>query len=387
MGPAFLSEPSSPVERLPQEWAEWLAAQGEPRYRALQVFRWIHQRGELDPERMTDLPKSLRARLCDTGLTAPLALAERRGSEDGTEKLVLELHDGRRIESVLIPRAAVANEDIYAPPTAADHAMPPPDAAPELTQCLSSQVGCAMGCAFCASGIAGLKRNLSAAEIVAQVLVARRLLQGRARLAGLVFMGMGEPLHNYAALARAITLLGHPEGVGLAPRRITVSTSGLVDGIDSLGRDFGGQLGLAVSIHASDDAVRSSIMPINRRHPLASVLAALRRYPLQGRSAITVEYTLLAGINDSPPAARQLARVLRGLRCKINLIPMNPVAGTSLHAPTAEVVDAFQRELRAAGREVFVRKQRGDDIAAACGQLALAGERRKLPVWRAPATQ
>lgn len=375
-----VNAPNRPIELLPEQWAARLEGWGEPRYRALQIFRWIHQRGELDPAKMSDLPKALRARLAEDGLRPPLALAEQHDSADGTQKLVHETQDGRRIESVLIPRASVAEHDVFAPPEE-EAAASGGDALPAVTQCISSQVGCGMGCAFCASGIAGLKRNLSAEEIVAQVLAARQALQGKGRLAGLVFMGMGEPLHNYDAVARAISLLSHAEGVGMSPRRMTVSTSGLVDGIDRLGRDFGGLLGLAISIHAPNDAIRSRIMPINKRHPLGELLAALARYPLRPRRSITVEYTLLEGINDTPQNARELARALRPIRCKINLIPMNPVAGTPLRAPSPAAVDAFQAQLRAAGLEVFVRKQRGDDIAAACGQLALQGERRKLPVW------
>jgi 23S rRNA (adenine2503-C2)-methyltransferase len=378
-----LAAPQSALERLPEEWAELLEGFGQPRYRALQVFHWIHRRGVMDPRQMSDLPKSLRERLIEAGLGVPLVLAERHDSSDGTQKLVHALHDGRRIESVLIPRGAVAAEDVLAPPED-DAGSTAGDALAAVTQCISSQVGCAMACAFCASGLAGLKRQLSAGEIVAQVLSGRAQLIGRARLAGLVFMGMGEPLHNYDAVARAIALLSHPEGVGLSPRRMTVSTSGLIDGIEKLGRDFGGDLGLAISIHASDDATRSRIMPINKRHPLASLLGALRRYPARARNILTVEYTLLQGVNDSLAQARELARLLRGLRCKVNLIPMNPVDGTPLQAPAPAVVAAFQRELRSAGLEVFVRKQRGDDIAAACGQLALKGERRKLPVWSEP---
>jgi 23S rRNA (adenine2503-C2)-methyltransferase len=377
-----LTAPGSAFERLPEEWVELLASWGQPRYRALQVFRWIHQRGVADPQQMTDLPKALRERLVEAGLGPPHGAVAQHDSSDGTQKLVFELHDARRIESVLIPRGSVASDDIFAPSddAAVGEALPP------ITQCISSQVGCAMGCAFCASGIAGLKRQLSAAEIVAQVIEGRRKAEGRARLAGVVFMGMGEPLHNYDAVARAIALLSHPEGIGLSTRRMTVSTSGLCDGIDRLGRDFGGQLGLAVSIHAPNDAIRTRIMPINKRHPLPELLATLRRYPLPGRNLITIEYTLLRDINDAPAHARELARMLRGLRCKVNLIPMNPVDGSPLNAPALLVVEAFQRALRAAGLEVFVRKQRGDDIAAACGQLALQGERRKLPVWSGSAS-
>jgi 23S rRNA (adenine2503-C2)-methyltransferase len=278
---------------------------------------------------------------------------------------------------VLIPRGAPAAEGPYASEDAEGDASEP-RVLPRVSQCVSTQVGCAMGCVFCASGIAGLKRNLTASEIVGQVWLGHAQLDGKARLSGIVLMGMGEPLHNYDAVARALRLLTHREGLGLSPRRITLSTSGLVEGIDRLGRDFGGQIGLAVSMHAADDATRSAIMPVNRRHPLAELTAALRRYPLPPRRAITIEYTLLDGQNDSPAHARSLAARLRGLRAKVNLIPMNTVRGTTLHAPTSAAVDAFQQALQAHGLDVYVRRRRGDDIAAACGQLALLGEKRKV---------
>jgi 23S rRNA (adenine2503-C2)-methyltransferase len=240
-----------------------------------------------------------------------------------------------------------------------------------------------MGCAFCASGIAGLKRNLDAAEIVGQVLLARTRLPAGERLAGVVLMGMGEPLHNYAAVARALALLSAPEGIGMSLRRVTVSTSGLTEGIARLARDFGGQVGLAVSGHAANDATRSMLMPVNKRHPLAELLEALRAYPLPPRRAITIEYTLIEGVNAALADARELARLLRGLRVKLNLIPMNQVEGSALRAPAPQVVDAFQNELRGAGFDVFVRRRRGDDIAAACGQLALRGEPRRRKAFGA----
>ena len=373
------SPPASLFERTPEEWSELLASWDQPRYRALQVFRWIHQRGVADPEQMSDLPKTLRARLAEAGLRAPLEIARVHASSDGTHKLLLQLHDQRQIESVLIPRGSPAAEGPYQPDQDAESDDPVASGAlPPVTQCVSAQVGCAMGCVFCASGIAGLKRNLSAGEIVGQALAGRAQLAGHGRLAGVVLMGMGEPLHNYAAVARALRLISHKEGIGMSLRRITVSTSGLVDGIDQLGRDFRGQVGLAISLHAPDDATRSAIMPINQRHPLGELMPALRRYPLPPHRRITVEYTLLAGINDSLAAARELAVRLRGLRVKVNLIPMNPVDGTNLRAPEPPVVDAFQRSLEQQGLDVFVRRRRGDDIAAACGQLALLGERAKV---------
>jgi 23S rRNA (adenine2503-C2)-methyltransferase len=235
-----------------------------------------------------------------------------------------------------------------------------------------------MGCVFCASGLAGLKRHLTAAEIVAQVLVGRQRLDAGESLRNVVFMGMGEPLHNYDAVARSLVLLSHAEGIHLSKRRVTVSTSGLVPQIDRLGRDFGGQVQLAISLHAVDDARRSEIMPINRKHPLDTLVDALRRYPLPKRRRITIEYTLIRGVNDSDAEADALSKLLRGVPIKVNLIPMNPVPDSPLEAPDVSAVGRFSDRLRRAGTTCFVRTQRGDAIAAACGQLALAGEARKV---------
>jgi 23S rRNA (adenine2503-C2)-methyltransferase len=329
----------------------------------------------MDAEMMSDLPRALRARLAEAGLRPPLSVSQVLASQDGTHKLLLQLHDGRSIESVLIPRGSPASEGTYAPQPDPDAS---PGALPEVTQCISSQVGCAMACTFCASGIAGLKRNLDAGEIIAQVLLGRTQLEGKGRLAGVVLMGMGEPLHNYEAVARVLRLLNHKEGIGMSLRRVTLSTSGLVEGIDRLGKDFGGNVALAVSLHAADDTTRTRIMPINKRYPLDELIAALHRYPVPPHRMLTIEYTLIDGINDSMRDAALVARRLRGLRVKVNLIPMNPVEGTSLRAPDPASVDAFQQALVAHGLDVFVRRRRGDDIAAACGQLALLGEARKV---------
>jgi 23S rRNA (adenine2503-C2)-methyltransferase len=372
-----LPPPAHLAEQLPEEWETTLGAWGEPRYRALQLFRWIHQRGVMHPAQMTDLPKRLRDRLQLEGLAPVASVADNQLSSDGTRKLLIELNDGKRIETVLIPRASVAAEDIYAGDDD-DTSDAPSHGNHDVTQCVSSQVGCAMGCAFCASGIAGLKRQMSAAEIVGQVFLGRAALEGQARLAGLVFMGMGEPLHNYGALTRAISLISHPEGLGMALRRITVSTSGLVPEIDRLAQDFSGQVQLAVSVHASDVDTRSRLMPINKKYPLPELIAAIRRYPLPRRRRLTIEYTLVRDINDSREAASRLARLLKGLRAKVNLIPMNPVPDAGLSAPADDVVDQFQRVLREEGIDTFLRRRRGDDIAAACGQLALHGEPRKV---------
>jgi 23S rRNA (adenine2503-C2)-methyltransferase len=363
-------------EQLPEEWEQTLAEWSEPRYRALQIFRWIYQRGIVDPEKMTDLPKRLRERMAQEGMGEAAKVVQTHASDDGTRKLLVELTDGKQIETVLIPRGAVAADDIYA--MDADETSVP--SSQEVTQCVSSQVGCAMGCVFCASGVAGLKRQMTASEIIAQVLLGRAALAEGQRLSGVVFMGMGEPLHNYQAVTRAIRLLSHPEGIGMSLRRVTVSTSGLVPEIDKLARDFGGQVQLAVSVHASDTVSRSRLMPVNKKYPLPELVAAIRRYPVPRRRRLTIEYTLVRGMNDSPDAAQNLARLLQGLRAKVNLIPMNPVQGTDLSAPDDDVVDRFQQILRDAGIDTFLRKRKGDDIAAACGQLALHGEARKVRV-------
>jgi len=351
-----LTAPDHPIARLPREWEEKAMSWGEPAYRGRQVFEWIHRHGVLEPDEMTNLPKALRARLQEDGVFWPLALVSSHMSSDRTNKLLVGMPDGERVETVLIPQ-------LHDPSI--------------VTQCISSQVGCAMGCVFCASGVAGLKRQMSAGEIVAQVLLGRRELEPGQRIRNVVFMGMGEPLHNYDALARALVLLTHSEGIDLSKRRVTVSTSGLVPQIDRLGRDFDGQVQLAVSLHAVRDEDRSAIMPINRKHGLDELMDALRRYPLSKRQRITIEYTLIKGVNDSVQDANAMVDLLRGIPVKVNLIPMNPISASDLRAPDASRVRRFQQRLTERGLSVFVRKTRGDDVAAACGQLAFHGEPRK----------
>jgi 23S rRNA (adenine2503-C2)-methyltransferase len=361
---ATSTAPSHAISRSPEQWQA--ALPDEPRYRALQIFRWIQRRGVFEPAHMSDLPLALRQRLAEEGLAPPARVSRVLRSADGTRKLLLELEHGGRVECVLIPMTRAgdtADED-------EDHDTE--SSRQRVTLCLSTQFGCAMGCVFCASGRAGLVRGLGAAEIVAQVLLARRELEPNEALTNLVFMGMGEPLHHYEETAQALRLLSHSEGAGISLRRITVSTVGLVPGIARLGRDFGGKVGLAVSLHAPEDETRSRIVPINRRYPMAELIAALRAYPLPQRRRITIEYTLIAGINDAPEHAVRLARVLRGLRVKINLIPMNRVEGSELAAPSSARVEAFREELVQAGYSCFLRTRRGDDVAAACGQLALS---------------
>jgi 23S rRNA (adenine2503-C2)-methyltransferase len=367
-----LSPAQGPLERLPEEWAEAMVRLGEPKYRGLAVFRWIHQRGVLDPEQMSDLPKALREKLRAEGLGVPMEVVHEHLSDDTTRKLLLKLGDDKEIESVLIPQRVQTQADVGADdPEEGEPEEATPDAL--FTQCISTQVGCAMGCVFCASGQAGLKRNLSAGEIVAQVLIGRRRLAEGERLRNIVLMGMGEPLANYDNVARALVLLTHPDGLNLSRRRVTLSTSGLVPQIDRLGEEFAGQVQLAVSLHQVDDERRSALMPINRKYPLAELLAALRRYPLPKRRRITIEYTLVAGQNDSLDDARKLVKLLRGLRVKVNLIPMNPIDASQLGPSSWATVDAFQALLIEHGIGTFVRRRKGADIAAACGQLALHG--------------
>jgi 23S rRNA (adenine2503-C2)-methyltransferase len=394
---------SNPLAWLPEQWASWLAERGEPKYRAGQIFRWLHQRGVFDPDAMSDLKKSLRASLREAGTTCPLDVERVVRSTDGTRKLLLRLEDGRAIECVLIPmgntedadQAALDDEDDadfseaelsdFAPQVFEGTQQP----ARRVTLCISTQVGCAMGCVFCASGKAGLTRGLSAAEVVAQVLVAKRYLDPGEHLRNLVFMGMGEPLHHYEQTVRALRLITHPEGIGMSPRRITVSTVGLAPNIAKLGQDFDGKVGLALSLHAPDDATRDRIMPMNRRFNVETLLKALADYPLPPRRRITIEYTLIADMNDSAEHARTLVKRLAGLRVKVNLIPMNPIAGADLRAPSDANVERFHRILSEAKISCSVRKRRGDDVDAACGQLALRANAdgsigRGLPVLRAP---
>jgi len=362
----------APSARLPEEWQAELAAMGQPRYRAQQVFRWIHQKGELDPNRMTDLPADLRAALAEGGLRPEAETLGVERADDGTRKLLVGFPDGGRVECVVIPMTPLGTDDADVSASDDEDEAAAPAGPVRVTLCISTQVGCAMGCVFCASGRAGLKRGLGAGEIVSQVLLAKRELGPGEELKNLVFMGMGEPLHHYDETARALRLITHPDGGGMSPRRITVSTVGLIPGMKRLGDDFGGKVGLAVSLHAPDDPTRDAIIPMNKRYPVAELVQALRNYPLPKRRRITIEYTLIEGVNDTDTHADALPRLLRGIPVKVNLIPMNPVEGSPLRAPSADRVAHFQEKLARAGYSCFVRTRRGSAVNAACGQLALA---------------
>ncbi len=356
--------------RLPEDWGRLLTSLGERPYRANQIFRWIFSQRQLDPERMTNLPATLRAQLkaLPIGGLPRVELVKR--SADGTRKLLLAMDDDTRVECVLIPMVKKAAWDAE-PSAFDDEEDEPSDTRQRVTLCVSTQFGCAMGCVFCESGRAGLRRGLRTDEIVAQVFVSKSHLEQNEQLTNLVLMGMGEPLHHYDAMAKALKILTHPDGLDMSLRRITVSTVGLVHGIERLGRDFGGKVGLAVSLHAPTDELRSQIIPINARYPLRQLMDTLRRYPLPRRRRITIEYTLIAGFNDGFEQARQLSQLLRGLSVKINLIPMNAIEGSKLCASSSERVADFQDYLARDGYSCFIRTRRGDDVAAACGQLAL----------------
>ncbi|EYF03424.1 23S rRNA (adenine(2503)-C(2))-methyltransferase RlmN [Chondromyces apiculatus] len=384
----------SPVARLPEEWETSLRARGERAFTAKQVFHWIHRRGVLEPASMTNLSGRLREALATEGLGTVATVERIHRAADGTRKLLVRLRDGATIETVLLPAVtgpgargpladADADEDDEDDDERGDDAAAETAGKIRVTQCISTQVGCAMGCVFCASGIAGLKRHLGADEIVAQVLLGRALLDEGEALRNVVYMGMGEPLHNYEATARSLRLLTHREGISLSSRRVTVSTSGLIPEIARLGADFGGQIGLAISLHAADDEARGALMPINRKYPLPRLLEALHAYPLPRRRRITIEYTLVSGKNDDPDEARKLVKLLRGLPVKVNLIPMNPIEASPLGPPDWARVEAFQRVLIDAGYSCFIRRQRGDDVSAACGQLVLLGAKPKVKGFRA----
>jgi 23S rRNA (adenine2503-C2)-methyltransferase len=323
-------------------------AQGWPRFRGEQIWRWVHDKGARSFDDMTNLGRETRARLAETALIGGLEIAEIQTSHDGTRKLRLVTRDGESIESVVIPDGD------------------------KTTQCISSQIGCAVDCQFCATAKLGLRRNLDAGEIVDQVYLARRLLAevepGR-RISNLVYMGMGEPLHNYDHVVRSLRILTHDKGIGLSQRRITVSTSGLVPKLERLGREDV-RPNLAVSLNAPNDAIRDAIMPINRKWNIAQLLGAVRGYPLEQRRRITFEYVLLAGVNDALADAAQLARLLRGIKCKVNVIPFNPHPDAPFARPSHASVAAFQGECRRLGLPTYLRTPRGDDIDAACGQLA-----------------
>jgi 23S rRNA (adenine2503-C2)-methyltransferase len=332
---------------------EALAARGYPRFRARQIFQWIYKRGVSDLPglaTMSDVPLALRRDLAaDFTLTTP-KLESRETSHDGTEKFLLRLADGERIESVFIPDT------------------------PSMTFCISTQVGCAMACAFCLTGKMGLSRHLKAGEIAGQVRVLAEALGMRGTAFNIVLMGMGEPLHNYDETMKALRILTDATGLAIPARRITLSTVGLVPALERLAAEPV-MPNVAISLHAPIDEGRQQLVPIARKYGIREIIDVCKRFPLKRRSRITFEYVLLAGVNDSPEDARQLARLLAGVKAKVNLIPLNAAPGIPFGRPTDAAVDRFARVLADHRLIVSVRKSRGRDIRAACGQLIVEGRR------------
>ena len=348
---------------LPQ-LTDWLVSQGEKPFRAKQVFHWMHQRGEGDFAQMTDLAKSLREKLVKHAeVRAPQVKADKT-SADGTRKWLFDVGVGNGVETVFIPEGTPGCGDADADEDSPRY---------RGTLCISSQVGCALECTFCSTGRQGFNRNLTVAEIIGQLWHAVRELKkagwGARPVTNVVMMGMGEPLANFENVVTALGIMLDDHAYGLSRRRVTVSTSGLVPAMDRLAGRC--PVALAVSLHAPNDALRDQIVPINRKYPLAELMAACRRYLAHApRDFITFEYVMLAGVNDQPEHARQLIELVRDVPCKFNLIPFNPFPDSGYEKPRAEAMRVFREILQDAGHVVTTRKTRGDDIDAACGQLA-----------------
>jgi 23S rRNA (adenine2503-C2)-methyltransferase len=336
------------LERVELEAA--LESRGHKRFHARQVFRWIYKRGVTDVFAMTDLSRELRAALAEHFTITTPQIVAREKSADGTEKFLLRLTDGKQLESVFIPDT------------------------PSMTFCISTQVGCAMACAFCLTGKMGLVRNLSAGEIAGQVRVLAAATGMLEKKFNIVLMGMGEPLHNYDETMRALRILNDEHGLAVSPRRVTLSTVGLLPALEKLAREPL-MPNLAISLHAPNDTLRGELVPLNKKYGVAEIIAACKRFPLSKRSRITFEYVLLAGVNDSPDDARQLAKLLAGVKSKVNLIPLNAAPGIPFERPSDHAIDQFARVLADRGLLVSVRKSRGRDIRAACGQLIVEGQR------------
>jgi 23S rRNA (adenine2503-C2)-methyltransferase len=335
-----------------------LTAAGFEKYRAAQLHQWVWRRMAVDFDQMHTLPKALRAWLAENTQLSAAELLRLTGEAGQTQKALFRLADGKRIESVVM-RERLDEDEADGPPGAVQPSL-----------CISSQVGCAVDCKFCLTGWGGYQRNLSAAEIVSQAVeIQARVLREGERINHIVFMGMGEPMLNLAGVCGSVRLLTDPDGFGLSKRRMTVSTAGIVPGIEKFGEERLG-VGLAVSLNATTDAVRDEIMPINRKWNIETLIGALRRFPLEARRRITIEYVLMRGINDTPEDAQRLATLLRGLRCKVNLIMYNETPQLDYRQVDEATLERFLRILSAANMTVTVRWSKGREIQAACGQLA-----------------
>jgi 23S rRNA (adenine2503-C2)-methyltransferase len=334
------------------ELEQALEAMGRPRFHARQLYRWVHRRAVTDFAAMTDLGVALRGELASTFTVTTPEVVRKDVSADGTTKFLLRLADGKLIESVFIPDT------------------------PSMTFCVSTQVGCAMKCAFCLTGKMGLERNLTAGEIAGQVRVLARELNMLDTPFNIVLMGMGEPLHNYDATMKALRMLHEPHGLSVSPRRVTLSTVGVLPALLRLASEPL-MPNLAISLHATTEETRDRLVPLNRKYGLEDLLNACREFPLGKRNRITFEYVMLAGVNDSPADARRLVTLMHGIRSKINLLPLNEAAGIEFRRPDDERVNEFARILAEAGLTVSVRKSRGRDIRAACGQLITETQGRR----------
>jgi 23S rRNA (adenine2503-C2)-methyltransferase len=341
-----MSAPPNLIGMLPSELEDLAVELGASRYRGRQLATWIYRKSVYALDAMSDLPKDFRSALSENRTVTLPDVARVTPSQDGSRKLVFRLEDDSRVSAVIMP-----DDD-------------------RITLCLSTQVGCGYACAFCLTGTMGLERNLTAGEIVGQLLAANALLaEDGQRVTHLVFMGMGEPLANFAALVKAVRIFTDAKfGLGYSPRRITVSTVGLVSGIEKLGREDL-KVNLAVSLHASSDDVRSQLMPVNKSWNLSALMEAVRKYPLTHRQRVFFEYVMLDGVNDDVEDARRLARLLRGVKAKVNLIPFNDWEGSTFQRPPLPRILAFQSALLDADITTTVRWSKGEDIGAACGQL------------------
>lgn len=329
------------------QWADWFASQQAPRFAAKQVMKWLFANHEIDPSQFSNLAVPLRQKLIDQFDWQLPAVDSILRSVDDSEKILLMTYDKKFLELVLM-----TSEN-------------------RVTLCVSSQVGCRMGCTFCQTGKMGLVRDLTAGEIVTQLIIANKRLRERGldrRVTNIVFMGMGEPLDNYENVVQACRLMIHPDYFGLSKHRVTVSTSGLVPEIQRLGQDL--PVALAISLHSANEEERSAIMPVNRKYPLAELKKALLEYPVQTRHGITFEYVMILGVNDTVRHAKELVKFIHGLKAKVNLIPMNPHPGSPMVASHEESIRAFQLYLSERSIPAPVRYSRGQDVSAACGQLA-----------------
>ena len=337
----------------------FFAQQGEKPFRARQLLQWIHQRGETDFARMSDLARALREKLAASARIDPPVIVGDTTAEDGTRKWLLRVDDANAVEAVFIPETHRG------------------------TLCVSSQAGCTLDCAFCSTGKQGFNRNLSTAEIIGQLWLANKLLEGERPVSNVVMMGMGEPLLNLDSVIPALRLMLDDNAYGLSRRRVTVSTSGVIPGMDRLRDEC--PVALAVSLHAPNDALRDRLVPVNRKYPLRELIAACNRYLEKApRDFITFEYVMLEGVNDSDQHARELLGIAKRVRCKFNLIPFNPFPGTEFARSDAERIRRFAEILQRGGLTVTTRKTRGDEIAAACGQLAgdVADRTRRQALYR-----